>query len=268
MSDREIDLYAVIGNPIAHSKSPYLHTAFAKQCRQALKYEAILAPIDGFNATVQRFVQNGGRGANVTLPFKLDAFKLCDELTPRARAAGAVNTLTFDNNRIIGDNTDGCGLVTDIVKNAGIALHNKRILLLGAGGAARGVILPLLECQPSEIIIANRTMEKAQQLVDEFKSFGTINCSTFADINGQFDVIINATSASIDSQLPPIPDSVYQPGSLAYDLMYADHPTPFLQHAAKQGAKTRDGWGMLVEQAAEAFAVWRGVRPDTTPLLI
>jgi shikimate dehydrogenase len=267
MLNMNVDQYAVIGNPIAHSKSPFLHAAFAKQCQQALNYRALLAPLEGFDATVRQFINEGGRGANVTLPFKLEAFDLCDEVTPRAHAAGAVNTLRFENNKILGDNTDGVGLVTDIVRNANTPLQNKRILLLGAGGAARGVILPLLECGPRELIIANRSMEKAQQLVDQFQQFGPISCVTFSDIEGQFDVIINATSASIAAQLPPIPDSIYTPTSLAYDLMYADQPTLFMQHAALLGAQTRDGWGMLVEQAAEAFTIWRGVRPDTSLLL-
>jgi shikimate dehydrogenase len=262
------DLYAVIGNPIAHSKSPYLHSAFAKQCRQALSYQALLAPLDGFAATVKQFIEHGGRGASVTLPFKIEAFNLCDQLTPRAQAAGAVNTLSFTDGKILGDNTDGYGLVTDIVKNAKVVLQNKRILLLGAGGAARGALLPLLECQPRELIIANRSLEKAQQLVKQFQALGKIACAAFTDLHGTFDVIINATSASIAQQLPPIPASVYTANSLAYDLMYADQPTVFLQQAAQHGAQTRDGWGMLVEQAAEAFYLWRGVRPDTTQLLV
>lgn len=263
-----LDLYAVIGHPIAHSRSPYLHTEFAKQCRQALSYQALLAPLDGFAATMRQFIDEGGRGANVTLPFKLEAFNLCAELTPRAQAAGAVNTLSFTNGRIVGDNTDGVGLVTDIARNTQVVLQNKRILLLGAGGAARGALLPLLECQPRELIIANRNLGKAQQLVEEFveqfNMFGKIACSAFADLRESFDVIINATSASIDKERPPIPSSVYTPRSLAYDMMYADQATVFLQHAAQHGARTRDGWGMLVEQAAEAFYLWRGVRPDTS----
>jgi shikimate dehydrogenase len=261
------DLYAVIGNPIAHSKSPYLHTAFAKQCQQTLSYQALLAPLDGFAAAVKQFIDQGGRGASVTLPFKIEAFNLCDQLTPRAQAAGAVNTLSFTKQHIVGDNTDGFGLVTDIVKNAKVALQNKRILLLGAGGAARGALLPLLECQPRELIIANRSLEKAQQLAKQFQACGKIEYAAFADLRESFDVIINATSASIAKELPPIPASVYTPHSLAYDMMYADQPTVFLQHAAQHGAQTRDGWGMLVEQAAEAFYLWRGVRPDTTQLL-
>ncbi|PRC91350.1 shikimate dehydrogenase [Solimicrobium silvestre] len=266
-ASQPLDQYAVIGNPVAHSKSPLLHAAFAAQCQQAICYRALLAPPDSFAATVKQFINDGGRGANVTLPFKLEAFNLCTALTPRAQAAGAVNTMCFEGQKIIGDNTDGCGLVSDIVRNAGVTLQGKRILLLGAGGAARGAILPLLECQPAELIIANRSIEKAQQLAEQFSSFGQISSSEFAQIKGQFDVIINATSASIAAQIPPIPDTAYNSNSLAYDMMYSDQPTVFMQHAAKHQAQTRDGWGMLVEQAAEAFYVWRGMRPDTSELL-
>lgn len=267
-----IDQYAVIGNPIAHSKSPYLHTAFARQCQQALSYRALLSPVDSFEATVRQFIDEGGRGASVTLPFKIEAYDLCDEVTQRARAAAAVNTLRFEDKKIWGDNTDGIGLVTDIVHNANIAIKGKRILLLGAGGAARGVILPLSECEPEEFVIANRNGDKARRLVEQFEPFGSwctrLSCLEFSEIRGQFDIIINATSASITGQLPAIPGSIYKPASLAYDLMYADQPTVFMQHAAQHDAQTRDGWGMLVEQAAEAFLAWRGVRPDTSSLLV
>jgi len=263
-----VDLYAVFGNPISHSKSPLLHGAFAAQTHQSLSYSAILAPLDQFEATLKQFIRDGGRGANVTVPFKLDAFQLCTKLTPRAKAAGAVNTLSFANGEISGDNTDGCGLIKDIVENAGVALHNRRILLLGAGGAARGAILPLLECQPAELVIANRSAEKARQLAQEFQQYGPISASEFAQIKGSFDVIINATSSSISAELPPIPDTAFKPGALAYDLMYAAQPTLFMQHAEQHHAIARDGWGMLIEQAAEAFYIWRGVRPDTARLLI
>ncbi len=268
MANNSSDQYAVFGNPIAHSKSPMLHEAFAKQCAQNLTYRAILAPLDQFEATLSAFIEQGGRGANVTLPFKLEAYHLCTTLTPRARAAGAVNTLWFEKGNIFGDNTDGCGLVRDIVNNAALALKNKRILLLGAGGAARGAILPLLECQPSELVIANRSIAKARDLQIEFQNHGTFTALPFEELKDQFDVIINATSSSISAQRPSIPDHVYKPGALAYDMMYAAQATPFMQHAAEQGAITRDGWGMLVEQAAEAFYIWRGVRPDTKELLI
>lgn len=271
-NNQSVDQYAVIGNPIAHSKSPWIHAAFAKQCQQAMSYSALLAPLDGFATTVRQFISEGGRGANVTLPFKLDAFQLCDELTPRALAAGAVNTLRFEKNGIFGDNTDGVGLVTDITRNANLSLNDKRILLLGAGGAVRGVMLPLLECQPRELIIVNRSIEKAQQLVEQFRQFKQLSTqlsyAEFAELHGQFDVIINGTSASIAAQLPPIPTSVYGPATLAYDMMYADQATLFMQQAAQNKAQTRDGWGMLVEQAAEAFYVWRGIRPDTSELLL
>ncbi len=260
-----VDQYAVIGNPIAHSKSPYLHMAFGKQCQQTLNYQALLAPLDQFETIVQQFAQSGGRGASVTLPFKLEAYQLCDQVSPRARAAQAVNTLSFGPQGIVGDNTDGIGLVTDILNNAGVTIEHSRILLLGAGGAARGVILPILDCQPSELVIANRSTQKAQQLVKQFCSFGPISSVAFADIRNQFDIIINATSASLATQALPIPDQVYHPSSLAYDMMYANQPSLFMQHAAQCGAQTRNGWGMLVEQAAEAFQIWRGVRPDTRP---
>jgi shikimate dehydrogenase len=261
------DHYAVFGNPIAHSKSPQLHATFAKQCAQNLTYRAILAPLDQFEATLNAFIEQGGRGANVTLPFKLEAYYLCTTLTPRARSAGAVNTLWFEKGTIFGDNTDGCGLVRDIVNNAAVAVRDKRILLLGAGGAARGAIVPLLECGPSELVIANRSIAKARDLQIEFQNHGTLTALPFDELNDQFDVIINATSSSISAQRPLIPDHVYKPGALAYDMMYAAQPTPFMQHAAEQGAVTRDGWGMLVEQAAEAFYIWRGVRPNTKELL-
>lgn len=267
-NNQTLDQYAVIGNPIAHSQSPRIHAAFAKQCQQVMHYSSLLAPLDGFVATVRQFIDEGGRGANVTLPFKLEAFDLCDEVTPRALAAGAVNTLRFENNYIFGDNTDGAGLVTDITLNANWSLKDKRILLLGAGGAAHGVLLPLLECEPSKLVIANRSAEKAQQLAEKFKQVQALSYAKFDEINGQFDVIINATSASIDAQLPPIPNSVFGPHTLAYDMMYGEQSTLFMQHAARYQAQTRDGWGMLVEQAAEAFCVWRGIRPNTSELLV
>lgn len=261
------DHYVVIGNPIAHSKSPFLHTNFAQQTQQHLDYQTLLAPLDDFENTVRHFIAQGGKGANVTLPFKLQAYQLCTELTARAQAAGAVNTLIFKDDRIIGDNTDGCGLVTDIVHNASVNLRGKRVLLLGAGGAARGALLPLLECQPSELVIANRTVEKAHELAQQFQSFGSVSASAFELVSGQFDVIINATSASINAQLPPIPASAFGQHCLAYDMMYGEQPTLFMQYAAKHGAITRDGWGMLVEQAAEAFYLWRAIRPQTDALL-
>lgn len=258
------DAYVVIGNPIAHSKSPLIHARFAAQTGENMRYDARLAPMDRFAESVQQFIREGGRGANVTVPFKLDAFALSDDLTPRAKAAGAVNTLVFKDGRIHGDNTDGVGLVNDIVDNAGIALSDKRILLVGAGGAARGVVLPLLAQAPAQLVIANRTDTRAQELVQQFTaSEGKLRAARFTDLTGHFDVIINATSASLAAQLPPLPPALWSPSVFVYDMMYAAQPTLFMQLAAQHGATVRDGLGMLVEQAAESFFIWRDVRPDT-----
>jgi shikimate dehydrogenase len=260
------DRYAVIGNPIAHSKSPDIHARFAAQTSQDLTYERLLAPLDGFADAVRGFIEAGGKGANVTVPFKLEAHAIATTLTPRARAAGAVNTLKFEGGGILGDNTDGVGLVADIVRNAGVALGDKRVLLLGAGGAARGVLLPLLSEKPSELVIANRTSSKAVELADEFRPHGVIRASDFAAVQGTFDVVINATSASLGSDVPPISPGSFDAGTLAYDMMYGKEPTVFMRFAMQYGATARDGLGMLVEQAAESFCVWRGVRPDTAPV--
>lgn len=266
------DRYAVFGNPIAHSKSPQIHAAFARQTGQDLTYEALLAPLDGFAAAVSAFRAAGGKGANVTVPFKLEAFALSDRCAPRARAAGAVNTLSFAADGIHGDNTDGIGLAVDLTRNLGCSLEGKRVLLLGAGGAARGVVLPLLEQRPAGLIIANRTVSKAQQLRDLFRGddgSSAITACGFNDLAGsQFDVIINATAASLSDEAPPLPEGLYAPGSLAYDMVYGKGPTPFLRAAQAQGAaRLTDGLGMLVEQAAEAFRIWRGVRPDSAAVL-
>jgi len=259
-----IDRYAVIGNPIAHSKSPRIHSRFAASVGHQLTYEALLAPLDGFAATVAEFVRGGGRGANVTLPFKLEAHALATELSERARAAGAVNTLCFEGERIFGDNTDGIGMVTDIVRNAGVALQGRRILLLGAGGAARGALLPLIEEQPAQLVIANRTPARAEQLAQQFSAYGAdLRACSFDAIAGRFDVVINATSASLARELPPIPPGALDEGGFAYDMMYGAQATVFMEFSAAQGAAVRDGLGMLVEQAAESFFLWRGVRPDT-----
>lgn len=261
------DRYAVIGNPIAHSKSPEIHARFAQQTGEDIRYERLLAPLDGFAQTVADFMQAGGLGANVTVPFKLEAYALATELSVRAQAAGAVNTLRFSGDVIYGDNTDGVGLVTDIVRNAGVALQGRRLLLLGAGGAARGVLLPLLDQQPAEIVIANRTLDKAHLLVQEFSApHGVLRASPFDALDGMFDVVINATSASLEQALPPVPAACFGGATLAYDMMYGRDATPFMRLAASHGATVRDGLGMLVEQAAESFFVWRGVRPDTAPV--
>ncbi|KFI06285.1 shikimate dehydrogenase [Massilia sp. BSC265] len=259
------DKYCVIGNPIAHSKSPEIHPVYARQTGQDLVYERCLAPLDGFAATVQRLVAEGYKGANVTLPFKIEAVQACTRLEERARAAGAVNTLVFANGEIVGDNTDGPGLVADITRNAGVAIAGKRILLLGAGGAARGALLPFIQQGPREIVIANRTVATAGKLAEDFGRYGIpIRGTGFADVAGSFDIIVNGTSGSLAGEVPPVPPTVFGPGALALDMMYGSQPTVFMAFAAGHGAVARDGLGMLVEQAAEAFAIWRGVRPDTT----
>ncbi len=260
------DRYAVVGNPIAHSKSPIIHAAFAAQTGQELTYERMLVPVDGFAAAVGQFFAQGGSGLNVTVPFKLEAHALAGHLSERAAAAGAVNTLKMVDGKLFGDNTDGAGLVNDIVDNAGYALAGRRILLVGAGGAARGALLPLLKESPAELVIANRSADKAQALALQFNAFGTVRATEFTALDGVFDVIINATSASLGGDMPPLVAGLFGPATLAYDMMYGDAPTVFLQFAAAQGAQTRDGLGMLIEQAAEAFLLWRGVRPATAQL--
>lgn len=257
------DRYAVIGNPIAHSKSPDIHACFAAQTGQNLLYERLLAPLDGFAETVREFIQQGGKGANVTVPFKLEAFALATSLTERASAAGAVNTLAFDAGTITGDNTDGIGLVSDIVRNAGVAIEGKKVLLLGAGGAARGVLLPVLDQCPAKLVIANRTITKATELASQFALHGPVAASAFDALQEPFDIIINATSASLADDVPPVAPAVFGNGALAYDMMYGKAHTVFMQFAERYGARVRDGLGMLVEQAAESFYIWRGVRPDT-----
>ncbi|MES2151364.1 MAG: shikimate dehydrogenase [Pseudomonadota bacterium] len=266
-----IDHYSVIGNPIAHSRSPEIHAAFALQTGQQLVYERCLAPLGGFAATVRALVAAGHKGANVTVPFKLDAAALALSLSERARAAGAVNTMSFVGDAIVGDNTDGAGLVNDIVRNARVQIAGKRVLLLGAGGAARGVLLPLLGEHPQQIVIANRTRATADALAAHFAGQAEhsqqVRACDFGAVDGPFDIVVNATSASLADARLPVPACAFGPGTLALDMMYARAPTPFMQFAALNGACARDGLGMLVEQAAEAFWVWRGVRPDTAPVL-
>ena len=261
--------YCVLGNPVAHSRSPAIHAQFAEQCGQDMAYEALLAPLDGFVKTVAGFVAAGGKGANVTVPFKEEAFRLCTRRSLRAERAGAVNTLAFSADEIYGDNTDGAGLVRDIEVNLGFSLAGKRILLLGAGGAARGVISPLLACKPASLSIANRSVDKAEVLAAQFADLAAVDAENYAKTeNGRFDVVINATSASLSGEALPLPPGVFAPGSLAYDMMYGKGKTPFLALARAQGAGLMaDGLGMLVEQAAEAFLIWRGVRPESAPVL-
>lgn len=263
---------AVIGNPIAHSRSPQIHAAFARSCKHAVDYGRILAPMDGFTATVRAFADSGARGCNVTVPFKIEAFEACIRLTERARLAQAVNTLAFEADGWVGDNTDGAGLVRDIEANAGVALHGRRILLLGAGGAAAGALGPLIEAGPAAVVIANRTGAKAQALVGRFAASAAgrgvaLSAAPVESPGHDFDVLINGTAASLQAALPPLPAGTLAPGALALDMMYGAAALPFLRWAQAQGAVARDGLGMLVEQAAEAYAFWFGVRPESTPVL-
>jgi shikimate dehydrogenase len=265
------DRYAVIGHPVAHSKSPQIHAVFARLTLQDMTYEAILAPPDGFVAAVRAFIAAGGRGMNVTVPFKLEACALADTRSPRAEVARAANTLVFSETGIHGDNTDGLGLIADLTRNLGFPLAGKRVLLLGAGGAARGVLLPLIEENPGALFLANRTADKARGLRGEFASRAgarRLEAGGFDELAGrQFDLVINATAASLADQAPSLPEGLYAPGSLAYDMVYG-RETPFMAAARAQGAaRLADGLGMLVEQAAESFFLWRGVRPPTAPVL-
>ncbi len=272
MSMNSIDRYAVLGNPIAHSKSPQIHAAFAKQTNQDISYEAILAPLDGFEAKVRELIKQGYKGANVTVPFKFEAFSLCDELSPRAKSAGAANTLRFTSGVVFGDNTDGVGLVNDVKNNLGHALEGAQILLLGAGGAAQGVFLPIITTFPASITIANRTLAKAKWMVQSVATshpvcpHSAITFEHLSLIDQHFDIVINATSVGLTDTALPILDSVFAQNCLAYDMMYG-RETPFMAQARAAGAQVSDGLGMLVEQAAEAFYIWRGVRPETAPVI-
>ena len=259
------DQYWVVGNPIAHSKSPLIHTEFAKQTQENMHYRAELIELGHFSERVGAFFQQGGCGMNVTVPFKQDAFLLADEHSTRALKAQAVNTLMRQpDGRIFADNTDGAGLVRDLMYNHQLTLQGKRILLLGAGGAVRGVLQPLLEQHPAELVIANRTLSKAEALVQDFADLGTLSAVEFSHVTGAFDLIINGTSASLSGDLPPLPIHIFHTHSVTYDMMYGAERTVFNQWAHEQGVSTTlDGLGMLVEQAAEAFFIWRGVRPNT-----
>lgn len=266
------DRYAVVGNPIGHSKSPLIHSTFAGQTAQDMAYTAFEAPVDGFARAVDAFRADGGQGLNITAPFKLDAFSYATELTERARLAGAVNAMRFEGDRVVGENFDGIGLVTDIQRNLGSPIGGRRVLLLGAGGAARGAILPILEQRPAELMVVNRTVPKAEALGAQFAGYGRLAAAGYTALadgrSGRFDLVLNATSASLRGELPPVHTEAFAEGCLAYELVYGKGLTPFLRLA--QGAGVRrlaDGVGMLVEQAAEAFDWWRGVRPNTGPMI-
>ncbi|MFN9677639.1 MAG: shikimate dehydrogenase [Betaproteobacteria bacterium] len=256
--------YAVVGNPIQHSLSPQIHALFADKCRQQMTYEKLLAPLDGFEEFALGLRDVGYAGLNVTIPFKLDAAKLADELAPRARLAGAVNTLKFDGDAIFGDNTDGIGFVRDVQGRLKFALQDAAVLILGAGGGVRGLIGALLEEKPRWIAVANRTHGRAQELADEFG----VEALTFDEVPAEhFDLVINGTPTGLHAQAPNIDPETFDDCTLAYDLVYDAHPTPFMELARRGGATVvSDGLGMLIEQAAEAFLVWRGVRPETLPV--
>lgn len=266
------DKYAVIGNPVAHSKSPLIHAEFARQTGEDISYVAILAPRGGFRAAVLEFRDAGGRGMNVTLPFKPEAWDIATVHQGYALEAGAVNTLEFRDSEIVGHNTDGIGVVRDLKENLRRSIRDRRVLLMGAGGATYGVMEPLLREQPGELVIANRTLDKAVALVAHFEKFQTfalrgITARPYDELRGaRFDVVINATSAGLNDEMPPLPDDIFAPGALAYDMVYGKR-TPFLGFARARGAQVADGIGMLVEQAAESFFIWRGVRPRTAPVI-
>ena len=268
------DRYVVLGNPVAHSRSPFIHHRFAEQTGQSLVYERLLCAMDGFAAAVRRFAAEGGRGCNVTLPFKFEVPALATQCTSRATLAAAANVLRIDGDRWLADNTDGAGLVRDIEQGAGLTLRGQTVLLIGAGGAAAGVLGPLLQQQPATVVVANRNTPRAQSLVGRHADWAAqhgarlVACSLAeAPAHGAFGVVINASASSLQGAASPVAPGVLGPGSLAVDLMYGDAAAPWQQWAQSHGAVSRDGLGMLVEQAAAAFELWRGVRPDTAPVL-
>jgi len=263
------DQYAVIGNPISHSKSPLIHTEFAKQTEQNIDYIAKEVPLDNLIGSLKQLQADGFKGINITVPFKEQAWQQVSNKSAHAERAGAINTLIFnDDGSYYGDNTDGIGLCRDLTDNNNVVLTGKRILLLGAGGAARGVIEPLLSYKPSELIIANRTASKASDLAELFAEFGTLKGMGFDEVTGKFDVIINATSASLQGEVPPLADDILNVDACCYDMMYSNTDTAFITWAKQhEAAKTIDGLGMLIEQAAEAFRLWRNIRPETQKIM-
>jgi shikimate dehydrogenase len=269
-SDLQPDQYGVVGHPVAHSWSPFIHGMFARQTGESLVYRLHDVLPEDFHTYVTDFFARGGRGLNVTVPHKVAAAELANELTPRASRAGAVNTLAIQrDNRLLGDNTDGAGLVHDLRDNLSVNLAGARVLIVGAGGATRGVVAPLLVLRPAELVIANRTADRARAFAADFQDIGEVRGCGFDDLgDGAFDVIINATSASLAGEVPAIPSSIVHARSLCYDMAYSKGDTPFLKWAREQGcSRAVQGWGMLVEQAAESFHLWRGVRPQTAPVL-
>jgi len=265
-----LDRYGVMGYPVSHSRSPVIHRLFALQTNQELQYELLQVAPDKLETAVRQFQRTGGKGLNITVPHKSEVVKLCDHLSERANTAGAVNTLTFRDGEIHGDNTDGIGLLRDLVINLGITIEGASILILGAGGATRGIVGPLLEMQPASLRIANRTIDKADVLADHFSKAGPVSACRFdaVPVAETYDLIINATSAGVKGEAPPYPSAAVSSDTLCYDLSYGLKATPFSEWARDHGAeRSVMGWGMLVEQAAESFNIWRGVRPDTAPVL-
>ncbi len=265
-----IDRYGVMGYPVSHSRSPVIHRLFALQTNQNLQYELLQVAPEKLELAVRQFQRTGGKGLNITVPHKSEVARLCDQLSERASTAGAVNTLSFRDGEILGENTDGIGLLRDLVINLGVTIEGANILILGAGGATRGIVGPLLEMQPASLRIANRTIDKAEALADHFSHSGPVSACRFnvVPITDKYDLIINATSAGFKGETPPYPAAAISKDTLCYDLSYGLKPTPFSEWAREQGAEQSVmGWGMLVEQAAESFSIWRGVRPDTAPVL-
>ena len=273
-----VDMYCVMGHPVEHSRSPWIHTRFAELTGQTLTYERRLVPLDGFAQALTDFAAAGGRGCNITVPFKLQAAQLATQRSQRVQLAGAANTLSFVDGHIVADNTDGLGLVADITRNAGFELAGRDILLIGAGGAAAGALGPLLAAGPRRIVVANRTLARAEALVQAHHAIAALQKAELlaltpqaleADLtqNLSFDIVVNASASSLAGDAVPVPASVLRAGSLAYDMMYGPAAQGFLDWASAHGAQPRDGLGMLVEQAAEAFAIWRGVRPPGAPVL-
>jgi shikimate dehydrogenase len=269
MEESPPDRYGVVGFPVAHSRSPFIHGMFARQTAQNMEYRLYEIPPVAFKAEVEKFFEQGGCGLNVTVPHKTAAADFAAELTARAERAGAVNTLAMQGGRILGDNTDGAGLVRDLLKNLQIEIDGKRLLILGAGGATRGIVAPLLENGPEELVVGNRSAARARDLVSPFSDLGKVRGCGFDDLPLRpFDLVINATSAGLDGQVPKVNPAIIGPMTICYDLSYAKTDTPFVKWAWGQGcARAVEGWGMLVEQAAESFTLWRGVRPDTAPVL-
>ena len=265
------DRYGVMGYPVSHSRSPVIHRLFAAQTGEDIQYELLQVPPDKLETAIAQFGRTGGKGLNITVPHKSEVAKLVDEMSERASTAGAVNTIVFrDDGTLYGDNTDGIGLMQDLQVNHALNLKGRNILILGAGGATRGIISPLLEAEPGSLVIANRTFPKARSLADHFASQGPVNACRFEDVRSLpiYDLIINATSAGLKGETPPYPEEAIHPATFCYDLSYSSTPTPFSVWAARHGAaRSVMGWGMLVEQAAESFYIWRGVRPDTAPVL-